>query len=69
MDNQPLVRGLGQLAVDGVRENRRMARVAVPDYLRLGPINALNLFSKLTRFPALERLLHTPVPTRHPRRS
>ena len=39
-----------------------MARVAVPDHLRFGPINALNLFGELTRFPALERLLRTPVP-------
>ena len=60
--NQPLRRAIGQLAVDGVRESPRMARVAVPDYLRFGPVNTFNLFSELTRFPSLERLLGTPVP-------
>jgi pimeloyl-ACP methyl ester carboxylesterase len=61
--NQPLARALGQLAVDAVRESPRMARVAVPDYVHFGPVNALRLFSELTRFPSLERLLHTPVPS------
>ncbi|ROS30783.1 alpha/beta fold hydrolase [Cellulomonas sp. PhB150] len=60
--NQPLRRAIGQLATDGLRESPRMARVAVPDYLRFGPVNTFNLFSELTRFPSLERLLHTPVP-------
>jgi pimeloyl-ACP methyl ester carboxylesterase len=61
--NQPLARGLTQLAVDAVRERPQMAQVAVPDYVRFGPLNALRLFRQLTRFPSLERLLHTPVPT------
>jgi pimeloyl-ACP methyl ester carboxylesterase len=39
-----------------------MARVAVPDYVHFGPINTLNLFSELTRYPSLERFLRTPVP-------
>lgn len=62
IDNQPLRRALGQLAKDGARENPRMARVAVPDYVHFGPINALSLFSELMRFPSLERLVRTPVP-------
>lgn len=61
--NQPLRRAIKQLAIDGVRENPRMARIAVPDYLRFGPVNTFNLFSELTRFPSLERLIHTPVPS------
>ena len=61
--NQPLARALGQLARDGVRETPRMARVAVPDYVRFGPVNALRLFHQLTLFPSLERLVSTPVPT------
>jgi pimeloyl-ACP methyl ester carboxylesterase len=61
--NQPLPRALVQLAQDGARETPRMARVAVPDYLRFGPVSALRLFHQLTRFPSLERLQHTPVPT------
>ncbi len=63
IQNQPLPRALAQLAVDAVRESPRMARVAVPDYVHFGPLNALRLFSELTRFPSLERLLHTPVPS------
>jgi pimeloyl-ACP methyl ester carboxylesterase len=60
--NQPLARAFHQLAVDAVRESPRMARVAVPDYVRFGPVNAIHLFTELTRFPSLERLLRTPVP-------
>ena len=60
--NRPLTRALGQLAQDGVRETPRMMPVAVPDYVRFGPVNALRLFSELTRYPSLERLLHLSVP-------
>jgi pimeloyl-ACP methyl ester carboxylesterase len=63
VQNQPLPRALGQLALDLVRESPRMAPVALPDYLRFGPVNGLRLFHQLTRFPSLERLLNTPVPT------
>jgi pimeloyl-ACP methyl ester carboxylesterase len=61
--NQPLVRALGQLGRDGLRERPRMFPVALPDYLKFGPLNGLRLFRQLTRYPSLERLLHTPVPT------
>ena len=63
LNNQPLRRAVRQLAVDGVRESPRMARVAVPDYVRFGPVNTLRLFTEMTEFPALDRLLHIPVPT------
>ena len=63
MHNQPLARALIQLARDAGRENPRMVRVVLPDYLRFGPMNALHLFSELMRFPSLERVLRTPVPT------
>jgi pimeloyl-ACP methyl ester carboxylesterase len=33
-----------------------MARTAVPDYLRFGPVNSLRLFSEMTGYAALERL-------------
>jgi len=62
VQNQPFVRALRQLATDAVRESPRMVPVAVPDYLRFGPVNTVHLFSELTRFPSLERLLRTPVP-------
>ena len=61
--NQPMGRALGQLARDVFRESTRMFPVAVPDYVKFGPLNGLRLFGELTRFPSLERLLHTPVPT------
>ncbi|WP_426564022.1 alpha/beta fold hydrolase [Angustibacter sp. McL0619] len=61
--NRPLRRALGQLAVDGVRETPRMMPVAVPDYVRFGPLNALRLFGELTLYPSQERLLAVSVPT------
>ncbi|KAJ8140986.1 hypothetical protein OY671_005829, partial [Metschnikowia pulcherrima] len=61
--NQPFGRALTQLARDAVRESPRMARVAVPDYVRFGPVNALQLFAELARFPSLERVSRVPVPT------
>ena len=61
--NQPLPRALVQLGRDATRETPRMARVAVPDYVRFGPINALRLFHQLTEFPSLQRQRHSPVPT------
>jgi pimeloyl-ACP methyl ester carboxylesterase len=61
--NQGLARAVRQLAQDGPRESRQMARVAVPDYLRFGPVNTFHLFSELTRFPSLERITTSQVPT------
>ncbi|MEU8238242.1 alpha/beta fold hydrolase [Actinoplanes missouriensis] len=61
--NQPLGRALLQLVRDVSRERPRMIPVVLPDYLRFGPVNGLHLFSELVRFPSLERLLRTPVPT------
>ena len=63
MHNQPLARALLQLVRDVRRENPRMIRVVLPDYLHFGPVNALQLFGELVRFPSLERILRTPVPT------
>ncbi|CAM3604522.1 alpha/beta fold hydrolase [Occultella aeris] len=63
VQNQPLSRGLRQLATDVARESPRMAPIALPDYLKYGPINGLRMFHKLTIFPSLERLLRAPVPT------
>src|SRR3954468_14743916 len=40
-----------------------MFPVALPDYVKFGPLNGLRLFRQLTRFPSLERLVSTPVPT------
>ena len=61
--NRPMGRALGQLARDVFRESPTMFPVALPDYVKFGPLNGLRLFRELTRFPSLERLLRTPVPT------
>ena len=61
--NQPLVRAVGQLARAGLRESPRMLPVVLSDYVRFGPVNALRLFQELTRYPTMERLQRTPVPT------
>ena len=55
LHNQPLLRAISQLATDGLREPPAMARVAVPDYLRFGPVNAARLFLALTRYPTPDR--------------
>ena len=62
VQNQPLLRALGQLATDGIRESPRMMPVAVPDYVRFGPLNGLRLFRAMTLYPSLERLLEHPRP-------
>ncbi|SFJ98801.1 alpha/beta fold hydrolase [Cellulomonas sp. KH9] len=63
LQNQPFRRALRQLARDVVREDPRMAGVAVPDYVGFGAVNAFRAFHELTLFPALERLVSVPVPT------
>lgn len=60
--SQPLLRALAQLAVDATREPPSMARVALPDYMSFGLIGSAKLFLAMTRFPALEALLHMTVP-------
>ena len=61
--NQPLARAVGQLARAGLRESPRMLPVVLADYVRFGPLNGLRLFRELTRYPSMERLQRTPVPT------
>lgn len=63
LQSQPLVRGLGRLARDALRERVGMLRLALPDYGRFGPLNALRLFRQLAGYPSQERLMSTPVPT------
>jgi pimeloyl-ACP methyl ester carboxylesterase len=60
--SQPLLRAISQLMVDATREPPKMATVAVPDYMSFGLIGSLKLFLAMTRFPALEALLHLNVP-------
>lgn len=57
------MRGLAQLLWDGPRERLAFFPIAIPDYVRFGPINMLILFQEMTRFPFLERLLDVHAPT------
>lgn len=61
--NQPLRRAMGQLSRDATREPTRMARVAVPDYVRFGVPSTMRLFKALTEYPSLQRLLELRIPT------
>jgi pimeloyl-ACP methyl ester carboxylesterase len=59
--NRPLLRGLVQLARDGLREPS-LARLALPDYFRFGPRNYLQAYYRVTQDPIVERLSRIPVP-------
>ena len=61
--NQPLYRGLPQLALDSIREPPRMYTIAVPDYLRFGLVNSLRLFQSMARFPTIDRMIEMKIPT------
>ena len=64
VQNQPLVsraRPAGEGRSSG--RARGCSPVALPDYLRFGPVDGLRLFHELTLSPSLDRLLHTHVPT------
>src|SRR6478735_8946738 len=61
--NQPLRRAIRQLSLDTPREPTRMARVAVPDYVRFGVPSTTRLFNALTQYPSLQRLLEMRIPT------
>jgi pimeloyl-ACP methyl ester carboxylesterase len=60
--SRPLLRAIGQLMADSTREPPSMATVAVPDYMSFGLVGSLRLFLAMTRFPALESLVHQSVP-------
>ncbi|MFW2332420.1 alpha/beta fold hydrolase [Ilumatobacter sp.] len=55
-NNQPLVKALGQMTIDGVREPFALSRIATRDYLRFGLIHSYALFRAMTRYPTIERL-------------
>jgi pimeloyl-ACP methyl ester carboxylesterase len=60
--NQPIYRGFLQLVRDSAREMPRMVQVAVPDYLRFGPVSSLRLFRAMTRYPTVERAEELDLP-------
>ncbi|WP_052226254.1 alpha/beta fold hydrolase [Microbacterium mangrovi] len=61
--NQPLRRAIRQLTTDAPREPVKMARVAVPDYVRFGVPSTTRMFKALVSYPSLERLLELRIPT------
>ncbi|MFB7891269.1 alpha/beta fold hydrolase [Microbacterium sp. NPDC056044] len=61
--NQPLRRAIKQLSQDAPREPVKMARVAVPDYVRFGVPSTMRMFRSLTQYPSLQRLLEMRIPT------
>ncbi len=61
-NNQPLPRALGQMALDGIRETLALLPVAVPDYVRFGPISSLRLFHAMTKYPTVERAAELSIP-------
>jgi pimeloyl-ACP methyl ester carboxylesterase len=60
--NRPLPRGLVQLARDFRHEPLGLARLAIPDYFRFGPLNYVRAFQRMTRYPTVERLSQIRVP-------
>jgi pimeloyl-ACP methyl ester carboxylesterase len=60
--NRPVVRGLAQLARDARHEPLALARIAIRDYIRFGPLNYLRAFHRVTRYPTVERLSQVAVP-------
>jgi pimeloyl-ACP methyl ester carboxylesterase len=62
-NNRPLPRGVGQLALDAVREPPRMALIAPRDYARYGLRNAARLFWSMIHYPTVDQLVHVAVPT------
>jgi pimeloyl-ACP methyl ester carboxylesterase len=61
--NLPLLRGIAQLALDGLREGHGLLRIAIPDYLRFGPRNSVRLFRAMTHFATSERAVAVSTPT------
>jgi pimeloyl-ACP methyl ester carboxylesterase len=60
--SKPLPRAIGQLMLDATREPPSMATVAVPDYVHFGVIETFRLFVAMTRYPALQSILHFSAP-------
>jgi pimeloyl-ACP methyl ester carboxylesterase len=62
LHTRPLLRAIGQLGRDALLEDPSMARIAVPDYLRFGPIQTLRMFDAMTSYPVIERFLALSAP-------
>jgi len=60
--NRPMLRGAVQLALDARHEPLGLILLAIPDYLRFGPVNYMRAFHCVTRYRTVERLSQIPVP-------
>ncbi len=61
--NRPIFKGVAQLAIDGLRESPRMGTIAIPDYVRFGPLNTGRLFWQMIHYPTVDRFreIHCPA--------
>ena len=60
--NRPIAKGVGQLALAGLREPLGMAPIALKDYLHYGLIQTWDLFRSMIAFPVVERILELDIP-------
>lgn len=61
--NQPLPKGLFQLARDGFHEPISLWPIAVTDYLRFGLIDVFRLFRDMIAYPSVEQFRSLEIPT------
>jgi pimeloyl-ACP methyl ester carboxylesterase len=61
--NQPLPKGLGQMAVAGTREPLGMVPIAMVDYAHYGLFPSLRLARSMLAYPTLERIRELVLPT------
>jgi len=60
--NRPIVKGVAQLALAGLREPVGMAPIAVNDYLHYGLIQTWDLFRSMIAFPTAQRFFGLRIP-------
>ncbi len=60
--NLPLVRGIAQLLLDGMREPLAMAPIAIGDYLRYGVRPSLHLMRSMLHYPLAHRVAEGTLP-------
>ena len=60
--NRPIVKGVGQLALAGLREPLGMAPIAIKDYLHYGIPQTWSLFRSMIAFPTVQRFLGATIP-------
>jgi pimeloyl-ACP methyl ester carboxylesterase len=62
LHNRPFIKGIAQLAMDGLREPLGMVPIAVADYAHYGILPSINLFRSLIHYPTLERVAELQLP-------